>query len=238
MAKRVQKGHEARRNELLDVAQGLFIQNGYEATPVSAILDAAGVAKGTFYHYFRSKEDLLDALVERIIGLIIVGMRAAIDPEGIDALEKLKIYFRASSQWKAKNREALMAVVKPLYSNENLLLRHKMNRRTMELALPDLTAIIEQGVREGAFNTTDPEEAAETIFGMGFALRETHAELFLSLEDHPENWATLLRKLEFYQDAMERLLGAPAGSLEWIDEESMAMFRPEGAKWVKTAKTS
>ncbi len=222
----------------MDIAQGLFIRNGYEATPVSAILAAAGVAKGTFYHYFKSKEDLLDALVERMIGLIITGMRAATDLEGLDALEKLKVYFRASFQWKAQNREALMAVVKPLYSNDNLLLRHKMNRRTLEMALPDLTAIIEQGVREGTFNTRDAREAAGTILGLGFALRETNAELFLHMADHPEGWDTLLRKMEFYQDAVERLIGAPEGSLEWIDEDALALFRPEGAKWVRTAKTS
>jgi len=238
MAKRVQKEHETRRNELLDIAQGLFVQSGYEATPVSAILDAAGVAKGTFYHYFKSKEDLLDALVERMIARIIASMHAAAGMEGLDAAEKLKEYFRASSQWKAKNREALMALVKPLYSNENLLLRHKMNRRTLELAVPDLTAILEQGVREGTFNTKDPREAAETILGLGFAFRETNAELVLSLVDHPESWDTLLAKMAFYQDAVERLIGAPAGSLEWIDEESLATFRPAGAKWVKTATTS
>ncbi|MCP5111061.1 MAG: TetR/AcrR family transcriptional regulator, partial [bacterium] len=228
--KRVQKEHHTRRTELLDIAQGLFVQNGYDSTPVSAILEAAGVAKGTFYHYFRSKEDLLDALVERMIELILTSMHASINAEGLDGIEKLKAYFRASSQWKANNREALMAVVKPLYSNENLLLRHKMNRRTLEAAVPDLTAIIEQGVREGAFNTKDPLEAAEAILGMGFALRETHAELFLGMEDHPENWDALLKKLDFYQDAVERLLGAPQGSIEWMDEKLMERFRPERVK--------
>lgn len=230
MAARVQKEYQKRRNELLDIAQALFVKNGYDATPVSAILDAAGVAKGTFYHYFKSKEDLLDALVERMIELIVTGMRGSIHAEGLGAVERLKEYFRASSRWKARNREALMAIVRPLYSNENLLLRYKMNSRTLEATVPDLAAIIEQGVREGVFNTKDPREAAETVLGLGFAIRETHAGLFLTLDEHPENWEILLKKLDFYQDAVERLLGAPEGSIDWMDKESLELFRPEGAK--------
>ena len=67
---RIVKEHEERKNELLDAAQALFYQNGYETTSVAKIIDSVGIAKGTFYHYFKSKTDLLDQIVERQIRTI------------------------------------------------------------------------------------------------------------------------------------------------------------------------
>lgn len=64
---RVVKEHEERRNEILNTAQTLFVTKGYMKTTINDILQAIGIAKGTFYHYFKSKEEVLDAIIERII---------------------------------------------------------------------------------------------------------------------------------------------------------------------------
>ncbi len=57
---RVTKEYDQRLQELLDTARQLFFEIGYEKTSVNDIIDRVGVAKGTFYHYFKTKEDLLD----------------------------------------------------------------------------------------------------------------------------------------------------------------------------------
>ena len=54
-----------RRLELVDLAQRLFLERGYERTTVNDVIDAAGVSKGAFYHHFRAKEELLEAIAER-----------------------------------------------------------------------------------------------------------------------------------------------------------------------------
>ena len=63
---RISKDYDVRKQEFLDAAQKLFYEQGYDQTSVNTIIDAVGVSKGTFYHYFKSKEDLLDALAERV----------------------------------------------------------------------------------------------------------------------------------------------------------------------------
>ena len=63
---RVVKAAAVRRLELLDIAQRLFLERGYERTTVNDVIDAAGVSKGAFYHHFRAKEDLLEAIAERM----------------------------------------------------------------------------------------------------------------------------------------------------------------------------
>lgn len=63
---RIVKEHDERRNEIIRTAAVLFSQKGYEKYSVNDIRNAIGIAKGTFYYYFKSKEDVLDAAVEQI----------------------------------------------------------------------------------------------------------------------------------------------------------------------------
>ncbi|MGB6371054.1 MAG: TetR/AcrR family transcriptional regulator, partial [Atribacterota bacterium] len=58
---RIIKKYDERRTEFLDTAQELFFTKGYEQTAVETIIKKMGLSKGTFYYYFKSKEDLLDA---------------------------------------------------------------------------------------------------------------------------------------------------------------------------------
>ncbi len=224
--KRVLKKHDVRKNELLDIAQRLFDENGYDATPISAVLEAAGVAKGTFYHYFKSKEDLLDCLVARTTDHVVDEIRRSVSAPGLTALEKASLFFVASGRWKAANTTSLLALVRPMFSDENLLLRQRMNRRTQEQAGAILFEIVRQGIAEGSFHTDYPEEAVEMVMGLGFALQEKGGALLFSLAEHPENWALMTRRVASYQDAVERVLGIPAGSLRFADERSAQAFRP------------
>ena len=63
---RIVKEHDERKNEIIETAAALFEQKGYEHCSVNDILNAIGIAKGTFYHYFKSKEEVLDAVVGRV----------------------------------------------------------------------------------------------------------------------------------------------------------------------------
>ncbi len=59
---RIRKNPEERYRELVDVAKGLFLTTGYERTTVQDICEQAGVAKGTFFYYFATKEAVLRAI--------------------------------------------------------------------------------------------------------------------------------------------------------------------------------
>ena len=62
---RVVKEAEERRNEILDAADMLFADKGFDNTSTSDILEKVGIARGTLYYHFKSKEDILDALIDR-----------------------------------------------------------------------------------------------------------------------------------------------------------------------------
>ncbi len=64
---RIVKEAAERRNEILDVAERLFFTNGYDNTSTNDILAEIGIARGTLYYHFKNKEDILDAMIDRIL---------------------------------------------------------------------------------------------------------------------------------------------------------------------------
>ena len=64
------KPAEERLDDLMNAAEKLFLSKGFVNTTVSEIVRSADVAKGTFYHYFQSKNDIMEALRTRYNGLV------------------------------------------------------------------------------------------------------------------------------------------------------------------------
>ncbi len=218
---RVLKEYDERKNEFLDTAQRLFYSQGYDQTSVSAIIDHMGVSKGTFYHYFESKEQLLDNLIERLSGQILAQINESIDDPDMDAITKLNHMFEISAGTKAANRELIVTLLRTIYSDRNIVMRHKMNAHRVALASPLMARIIHQGIAEGVFNTAHPDHVADLIFGLSNGWGEKFASLMLTLEDHPENKALIFQNVELFEDAIERLLGAPRGSIKLGSREAL-----------------
>lgn len=204
---------------LISAAWELFAKNGYDGTSVQAIIDKVGVSKGTFYHYFSSKEEVLNAVVERMTKEGFDQIAASLQDDSVSALERLNRFFAASWRWKLANIGVLIEVARILYRDENIIIRHKMNMRTAALVAPPLANVIAQGVKEGVFDVADPQEAAMFILHMGNSVGEMQVKSLLELEDKPENMAVMERRITLYLKALEGILGAPKGSIEVVDKD-------------------
>ena len=68
---RVVKEVNVRKSEILDAAELLFETKGFDGTSTTDILNEAGIARGTLYYHFKSKEDILDAIIERMTGSLV-----------------------------------------------------------------------------------------------------------------------------------------------------------------------
>ena len=106
---RVVKAHEVRRRELLETAQALFYEKGYENTSVADIIDTVGIAKGTFYHYFKSKEALLDEIVRWQTRIIDEVVTPIIKDPRMTAVEKFNTTWANIGQYKLANRGKTIA---------------------------------------------------------------------------------------------------------------------------------
>jgi AcrR family transcriptional regulator len=216
---RVVKPVEVRRNELIDCAQALFLTRGYDNTTVADIIARAGVSKGGFYHHFLSKEDLLDALIERMTRQAIAEAEDVLSNTELDALSKLNGFLDRSQQWKLQSAPALRAIVAVLVKPENALLYQRMIRSAVTAVAPVLSRIVEDGIREGVFDVPDVQLVAELLLTMSFARREFMAEVFAMVEAGrmDEAVAMLGRRIRREEALFDRLLGLPHGSIHFAD---------------------
>ncbi|UCD38250.1 MAG: TetR/AcrR family transcriptional regulator [Fidelibacterota bacterium] len=223
---RTSKEYNARRQEFLDTAQQLFFQHGYEQTSVNMILDQVGVAKGTFYHYFDSKEDLLNALTDRMVQQALNQLRPIVQDEQLSALDKLNKYFAGSRDFKTENKELIKAWMRVMYKDENIILRHKVRAHNIEIIVPELSKIITQGMEEGIFKVSHPVQTAEMILMLGNDIGDVSADLLLELDEKPENYALIEQRIDQFEQVIARILGTPEGSINFQErKELLQAFR-------------
>jgi AcrR family transcriptional regulator len=229
MVRVVKEGnYAARRNEILDVALKLVYSKGYEKMTIQDILDELHISKGAFYHYFDSKAEVLEALVERMVVEQVEPMLfSAVHDPNLTALEKLQHYIDTAVRWKTAEKTLMMQLLKVWYSDENALARQKMMNMMVEHVTPLFIQIIDQGVREGTFTVSYPEYASQVIINLIQPLGDAFARMLLSEEamhDHTLQRAEMM--VVAYNDAVERVLGAPKGSIHLMDTESLKEWFP------------
>ena len=206
-----------RRSEILDVAQRLFYRKGYEQTSVQDIITEIGIAKGTFYHYFSSKLDLLDAMIERMIEQTLQSLEPLVADDRLSALEKFERFFCDIANWKVENKNFFLDLMNLWYTDENAILRHKVEAASVEKTVPLLTQIIEQGMAEGTFATEYPVDIAEIVLQIVQSLSDTLAKIILNEAHNDDTLAIIERKTMGYHHAIERTLNAPSGSIKLFD---------------------
>ncbi|MBC8797800.1 TetR/AcrR family transcriptional regulator [Shewanella algae] len=152
------KPAEVRLDELMDAAQKLFIEKGFEATTVSDIVREAKVAKGTFYHYFNAKPEILSALRQRFSRHFVEQVQLAMDAcDSDDWPTRLDVWCRASVN-------AYLAGIElhDLLFHDNYYHGHGNSERDRVLA--QIIELLRSGKRHGAWQLERPELSAIILY--------------------------------------------------------------------------
>lgn len=229
---RIVKHPERRQNEFLDCAQTLFLERGYDKVSLNEVIIAAGVSKGAFYHYFASKQALLEALATRFAEAAFARARSVLDDPDLDAIERLNAFLAKGRQDKIDNVETVWALFEPLFRPENLVLFHRINVTVRALVSPVLTEIITQGVADGIFDTFDPEGAADMILQLSTT---TQGIVSTALNaDGPEQMDeaihALERRIRLYEIALARILCLADGSIRLAEPGYIRTMMAAGRK--------
>ena len=203
MARTVKKFVD-RKADIVRAARYLFQTKEYDKTTMQNVMDALGIAKGTIYHYFRSKEDLLEAVITQIVEESIEQMQASLKETKGTALEKLKLLVKAGNMT-ADNKSILDHLHKP--GND------AMHSRLLAAALikqaPLYAAIIQQGCDEGIFATETPLECAEFILSA--------IQFLTDMGIYPWTQQDLNRRIQAFPRLIEQQLQAPPGSFQFFN---------------------
>jgi len=218
---RIVKDADVRRDELLDTALVLFLERGYERTSVEHITTAVGVAKGTFYHYFSTKQELLVQLVERYTDGLFTQIEAALSQCTGSATERFHVLVAASSAAKLGHLEQTLTLTRSLYSEENRPLQARLREGWTARTRPLILAIVEQGQAEGEFDVPDVAAMTEVWLSLWYDFGMHVAELFFAAQDDPVGIDPLVAAMKALTVAQERILGAAPGSLDMNAEAAL-----------------
>ena len=214
---RVVKQPEERRQEILDTAQLLFASKGYEHTSVQAVVDAIGIAKGTFYHYFDSKDDLLIALIESLVDEIVASLEIIVRDPDLTASQKLHSMFSSTAEIKLAHTPALAPLVTAFVGTDSAVFREMAQVVTQRRIGPPLAAIINQGVGEGVFAVGNPDMAAQIVLQLVQAMGYATVPYVVAPPIDRGVLSRLQCVIAAYEEAISRVLGARPESIKLID---------------------
>lgn len=185
------------------MAKTLFLQQDVEHTSMKDIMQALGIAKGTIYHYFNSKEDLLEAVIDDMLLEYMQQLEAALTASQGSVLEQMQVLINAANV-SSEQTELLEQIHRP----GNIVLHTRLLAMTVKKIAPLFAKIIEQGCQEGVFETENPLETAEIVLaGIQFM---TDVGCF------PWSKADVERRVNAMPAIMQKQLGAPDGYFNFL----------------------
>lgn len=192
-----------RREEILKIARNFFLTKDYEKTTMIDIMNALEIAKGTIYHYFKSKEALFEAVIEDIVEENIKQMGTLVKNSPKNALEKIQLLVDAGNISKENEK-----IVEQLHKPASDALHSRLLAAALMKQAPLYADIIQQGCDEGVFETESPLECAEFILS---------AIQFLTDKGiYPWKEEDLKRRIQAFPALIEQILQAPPGTFQFL----------------------
>jgi len=213
--------HTIRREAFLDVAQRLVQTKGYDAMSIQDVLDELEASKGAFYHYFDSKQALLEAVVERFADGSLATLAPVLNDPHLPAIQKLERVFAGIGRWKAAQKELVLAIIQVWNSDGNAIVREKLRRLSVSRMIPLISTVVKQGVDDGTFHVTSPDETAEVFVALMLGFQERAVDLFIARQAGTITFEAVQRAIASLTEAVERILGIPQGSLTLMDEPAL-----------------
>ncbi len=208
------------RSRLVQAAKELFLARGYESTTVDAVLDRADLSKGTFYHHFKSKSELLDAVVAGLTREAGEATRQILLDEDVDPLDRLNAFLDAVRRWRLDNLAGRRQLARSVFSPENVLLRERTRARGLSLMTAPLTECIRDGMGQGVFDPGEPEAATRVLLLLTQTVRDDLMMELVRAERREESLVdSFLARHEAVHRAMEGILGLSRGQLHRSDRE-------------------
>ncbi|WP_392551553.1 TetR/AcrR family transcriptional regulator [Orbus wheelerorum] len=204
---RTVKTPDVRRAEILAVANNLFQSKGYSKTAVEEIVRQAGIAKGTFYYYFKSKEDILEALTKQLVDEMAIKSKQIADSNDRNAIEKIVSII--SQQNRLRNEK--QNIVDSMHLPENRELHDRINIKIIKILGPILAQVIEQGNKQQLFHVDDPLSTIQFILAGSLFLFGESVFSWTKQEELARKQAMLV--------LIERTLGAKLGAMMMLLEQ-------------------
>ena len=213
-----------RRDAILDVAERLLRTSGYEQISVQDIQDELSVSRGAIYHYFDSKAEILQAVLERMADTVMAVLEPIADDSTLAPLAKLQRVFAVAGQWKAERKDLMLALVQVWYSDQNLLVRERLGRVVAARLTPLIAQILRDGKDQRVFDIGSPDRAASILTAMLLDSGDALSHLILARIAGTVPFEDVECAVAAYNEAFERILGLAPGSFAIVDAPTLRFW--------------
>ncbi len=209
--------HAVRRDEILDVAERLIRSLGYDAMSIQSVQDELGCSRGALYHYFESKEAILEAVIDRMTDAGLRVLRPIAEDPAMSAVDKLQALFTVGGNWKSERKDFILPFMRGWYQPGNDLVRTRAEGRAFEQFRPVMAAVLRQGVAEGTVSVSSADHAAVIVTAMFAGSTDAIRRALMDAIDGRAPVEEVERFIRAYDEAMERVLCLPPGSFTILD---------------------
>ncbi|MHB1394894.1 MAG: TetR/AcrR family transcriptional regulator [Clostridia bacterium] len=199
---RITKDPKERKVEIMDTAEVLFSEKGFRNVAVSDIVKKVGVAQGTFYYYFQSKEDLLSQTLERQLDGITQNMSLIAEKSELDAQEKLQSILKLALL-SGLGKQNMTEHMNNAQDNE---MHNKLQEKFHGKLYPVLLYVVEQGIKEGHFVVDSYKEVTQILL---FGIQGYMHAIYPYLKDRE----TVNEKMKAIEEVITKVLGLKKGSI-------------------------
>jgi AcrR family transcriptional regulator len=213
--------YTVKREAFVDAAMSLMQAKGYEQMSIQDVLDAVEASRGAFYHYFDSKQALLEAMVDRIADQALGALQPVVEDSRLPAIPKLERFFGGIAQYKTDRKALMLELIKVWKSDDNAVVREKVRHTVVDRVAPMMARIIEEGVAEGVFDVDSPAETATILMTLMNGFQDGATDLFLARQANTITYEQAKRTLMGFTRAFERILGARPGAIQVVDQKTL-----------------
>lgn len=225
------KKGDVKRARILDAAERLFFERGYDRTSVQDILDALQMSKGGFYHYFDAKDSVLRAVSERRARARFDRLEAELYAGRRGPIDRLNLLLGMANLFEAEETAFAALLIKLCYVDRDAAMNAHRRRVLIDRLLPLVNGVIEEGIADGSFHTRHPMEMGRLLLLMASDVDDEACAMLAAHADNPDIMLRVLELLNAWRDSAETLVGAPYGSIELFDAPRLI------AAWQSAMKT-
>lgn len=211
------KKGDLKRSSILETAERLFFEKGYEQTSVQDILDALSLSKGGFYHHFSSKEAILSEICENRVIETLSNLKWELFGVKMSPMDKLNLLLRKVNLFDREATAFAALLLKVGYVDGDVRIRDRMRTVVLGQLTPHVNDVIAEGIESGDFFSRNPGQIGQIVLGMTANMDDSACRILAASPDDPECIIAIAEQLNACRDCIETLLGAPFASIELFD---------------------
>ena len=208
---------DLKRAQILDAAEKLFFERGYDRTSIQDILDALGMSKGGFYHYFDAKDDVLREISARRAMVRFERLNGELYSTRRSPIERLNLLLSLPNLFLTEDVHFAALMLKLCYQQSDASILAHRRRILVDQLTPLVNDVIGDGIAEGVLHTRYPMEVGRLLLLLACDVDDEACALLAAEPDNPDAKLHLLELLNAWRESVETLAGAPFGSIQLFD---------------------